>query len=342
MGSGTSRRSQPGQLIFLDTPGDPCGTTPLNRAMIDMATGTFRNCRSLLLIAEAGPPPHRTTGSSSTPSANPISPFFWPSIKSTSWKTGCCCRSSRHTAILYPFREQRSSYASFRAERPGRGSPTAEMRKALPEGPRYFPEEMMTDRSERFVAAEIIREKITIRTHQEIPYATAVVVRRLQGGRGEEHDPIAATIHVAKESQKGIIIGKRGTMLNEIGHKGASGDGEVLRRKVFLEGSSSASRRTGPTTPGCSGSSGTGRRGVPDTRGLVQDQSERHVSKRSWRLLWIDSSASPDPGGDDPRAVEMKIIRIPKTESLPHKPSSANRRDLTARTSVPAGRGRRG
>ena len=87
----------------------------------------------------------------------------------------------------------------------------------LPEGPRYFPEEMMTDRSERFIAAEIIREKITLRTHQEVPYATAVVVDSFKEDEAKNMIRIAATIHVAKDSQKGIVIGKQGAMLKEIG-----------------------------------------------------------------------------------------------------------------------------
>jgi GTP-binding protein Era len=110
-----------------------------------------------------------------------------------------------------------------------------EIWKLLPEGPRYFPEEMMTDRSERFIAAEIIREKITIRIHQEVPYATAVVVDAFKEDEAKNMIRIAATIHVAKDSQKGIIIGKKGAMLKEIGTKARLEMEKFFAARVFLE-----------------------------------------------------------------------------------------------------------
>ena len=75
--------------------------------------------------------------------------------------------------------------------------------RLLPEGPRYFPDDMMTDRTERFIAAEIIREKIIMLTHQEIPYATAVVVDSFKEDEDKNLLVIQATINVAKDSQKG-------------------------------------------------------------------------------------------------------------------------------------------
>ena len=91
--------------------------------------------------------------------------------------------------------------------------------KLLPEGPRYFPEDQLTDSSERFLAAEIIREKIILLTEQEIPYASAVVVDTFKEDETGNLIRIQATITVEKDSQKAIIIGKRGAMLKEIGTK---------------------------------------------------------------------------------------------------------------------------
>ena len=110
-----------------------------------------------------------------------------------------------------------------------------EIWKALPEGPQYFPEEMMTDRSERFIAAEIIREKITLRTHQEIPYATAVVVDAFKEDEAKNMIRIAATIHVAKDSQKGIVIGKGGGMIKRIGTLAREELEARLRRGIALD-----------------------------------------------------------------------------------------------------------
>jgi GTP-binding protein Era len=110
-----------------------------------------------------------------------------------------------------------------------------EIWKHLPEGPRYFPEETMTDRSERFIAAEIIREKITLLTHKEIPYSTAVVVDAFKEDEAKNMIRITATIHVAKDSQKGILIGKKGSMLKEIGTRARLELEKFFAAKVFLE-----------------------------------------------------------------------------------------------------------
>lgn len=104
---------------------------------------------------------------------------------------------------------------------------------ALPEGPRYFPEEMITDRSERFLVAEFIREKIFHLTHDEIPHSVAVTVDAFT------EEPkiirIEATIHVERESQKGIIIGKKGSVLREIGTTARIDLEALLGVKIFLQ-----------------------------------------------------------------------------------------------------------
>jgi GTP-binding protein Era len=91
----------------------------------------------------------------------------------------------------------------------------AELLQLLPTGPRLYPEDIPTDSTERFIAAEIIREKIFLLTTQEIPYSCAVVVDSFQ--EEEKRITIHATIFVERKSQKGIIIGKQGSMLKQIG-----------------------------------------------------------------------------------------------------------------------------
>jgi GTP-binding protein Era len=107
--------------------------------------------------------------------------------------------------------------------------------KLLPEGPRYFPDDMMTDRTERFIAAEIIREKIIMLTHQEIPYATAVVVDSFKEDEDKNLLVIQATINVAKNSQKGILIGKKGSMLKEIGKRARQDMEKFFATRIYLE-----------------------------------------------------------------------------------------------------------
>jgi len=232
MGIRNLTEEQAGQLIFLDTPGIHRGTSPLNRAMVDVATGTFGNVDLLLLIAEAGPAPH------------PDDRFIIEALRKSHLSVFLVINKIDlvEKRILLPLIDTFQGLHPFREILPlsalkgdGVDHLITEIWKALPVGPRYFPEEMMTDRSERFIAAEIIREKITLRTHQEIPYATAVVVEAFKEDETKNMIRIAATIHVAKDSQKGIIIGRKGAMLKEIGTKARLEMEKFFAAKIFLE-----------------------------------------------------------------------------------------------------------
>ncbi len=105
----------------------------------------------------------------------------------------------------------------------------------LPEGPQYYPADQVTDHPERFIVTELIREKALHLTREEIPHSIAVVMDSMEK-RGDGNTVyIGATIIVERDSQKGIIIGKKGSMLKEIGQR-ARGDIEaLLGSKVFLE-----------------------------------------------------------------------------------------------------------
>jgi len=109
----------------------------------------------------------------------------------------------------------------------------AEIMKHLPEGPMFYPSEQISDQHERSIAGEMIREKVILLTEEELPFSTAVVIDRF------EEEPslcrLYATIFVERESQKGIVIGRGGEKLKEIG-TAARKDLEVfLGRKVFLD-----------------------------------------------------------------------------------------------------------
>ena len=104
---------------------------------------------------------------------------------------------------------------------------------ALPEGPRYFPEDQVTDQPERFVVAELIREQVLVNTKEEVPYATGIIVERFE--ESPKLVKIAAAIFVEREGQKGIIIGKQGAMLKHIGTRARLEIERFLGKKVFLE-----------------------------------------------------------------------------------------------------------
>jgi GTP-binding protein Era len=103
----------------------------------------------------------------------------------------------------------------------------------LPAGPPYYPEDQLSDRQERSIAAEIIREKLIDRTEDELPYSTAVSIDRFE--ESETLCRIFATVHVERETQKGIVIGKRGQLLKEVGIAARHDLEKLLGRQVHLE-----------------------------------------------------------------------------------------------------------
>ncbi|MDN4525430.1 GTPase Era [Fictibacillus fluitans] len=105
----------------------------------------------------------------------------------------------------------------------------------LEEGPQFYPEDQVTDHPERFIVGELIREKVLHLTREEIPHSIAVVIEQMQ--RREDRDVvfINATIVVERKSQKGIIIGKQGSMLKEVGKRARTDIENLLGSKVFLE-----------------------------------------------------------------------------------------------------------
>lgn len=103
----------------------------------------------------------------------------------------------------------------------------------LPESPPYFPKDQLTDKYERFFAAEIIREKIFLNYKKEIPYSVEIEIESFQ----DEKDilRISALIHVTRDSQKGIIIGHRGSMLKKVGTEARKDLEDFFMKKVYLE-----------------------------------------------------------------------------------------------------------
>ncbi len=110
-----------------------------------------------------------------------------------------------------------------------------EIYKILSPGPAYYPPEDITDQEEDFIVSELIREKILLVTHQEVPYSVAVRVTEITEKKEGELLFISAIIYVEKDSQKGILIGKKGAMLKNIGSMARVSIEEVLKTKVYLE-----------------------------------------------------------------------------------------------------------
>lgn len=105
----------------------------------------------------------------------------------------------------------------------------------LPEGPQYYPPDMISDQPERVVAAEFIREKVLELTREEVPHSVAVEVQEMKPRKEKGIVDIFATIFVERESQKGILIGKGGRMLKEIGSKAREEIEQLLGSQVYLD-----------------------------------------------------------------------------------------------------------
>ncbi|MFB9769538.1 GTPase Era [Lactiplantibacillus modestisalitolerans] len=110
----------------------------------------------------------------------------------------------------------------------------ATLKAQLPTGPQYYPSDQITDHPERFIISELIREKVLELTRQEVPHSTAVVIDSIKR-QDEEKIHVQATIIIERPSQKGIIIGKGGSMLKRIGSMARKDIEHLLGDKVYLE-----------------------------------------------------------------------------------------------------------
>ena len=109
------------------------------------------------------------------------------------------------------------------------------LKSKLPEGPQYFPEDMITDQPERFIIAEIIREKALLSLDEEVPHGIYVEIQGIKEREDKDIIDVFANIYCEKESHKGIVIGKRGAKLKEIGQNARMDIEALLGSKVNLQ-----------------------------------------------------------------------------------------------------------
>ncbi len=226
------RNTETGQFIFLDTPGIHKAKTPLNRQMVSAAMSTFNDVNMLLLLIDAGVP----IGEDDNLIVKSLKKTKIPVVLVIN-KIDLIDREKLLVLIdnirhLHPFEEivPVCALKGFNVDKL-----LDIIWNILPEGPQYFPDDMITDRSERFLAAEIIREKITILTHKEVPYSTAIIIESFKEDETKGLIHIHATVNVEKDSQKGIIIGKRGSMLKKIGTGARLEMERFFGTRIYLE-----------------------------------------------------------------------------------------------------------
>ena len=231
-----------GQVVFVDTPGVHKPEDQLNRRMMQEVYDSLEGCDLILLIVDvtqkfgtgdefvldivkrAGASASGRGIGSRVPATflllNKIDLFektkLLPAIEA--W------RARFDFAQIVPISAEKEL---------GKDELLTAVVNALPEGPKYFPEDQITDQPERFIVAELIREQILINTAQEVPYASGVRIEKFE--EGTRLSKISAVIFVEREGQKAIIIGKQGAMLKHIGTRARQQIERILGVKVYLE-----------------------------------------------------------------------------------------------------------
>jgi GTP-binding protein Era len=220
------------QLVFLDTPGIHRARGPLNVRLVEVALKALGDVDLVVFMTDATFPD------------NPSDEIILQSLKKRSPPVILAINKVDlvNKPALLPLVERWHDAYPFRAivpisarQRIQIDALVGEMVAVLPEGPQYYPEDSVTDLPERFIAAEMIREKVFRLTGLEVPYGVAVTVESFKERPGRNLIDIEATIHVERESQKPIIIGKGGRMLKRIGEQAREDIEVMVGCKVFLK-----------------------------------------------------------------------------------------------------------
>jgi GTP-binding protein Era len=221
-----------GQIVLIDTPGVHKPDTSLGRKMMSEVREALEGCDLLLLIVDVTRKFSHADESVLEMAKKSGTPVFLLLNKID------LLRNQKDK--LLPIIDEYSKLYAFKeiiplsARKPeGLDLLLKKVIDVLPEGPRYFPEDQVTDQPARFMAAEIIREQVLTETSEEVPYATTVLVEQFE--EGTKLTRIAAAIYCEREGQKRILIGKQAQMLKKIGTAARLQIEKMVGTRVFLE-----------------------------------------------------------------------------------------------------------
>jgi GTP-binding protein Era len=220
------------QIVLIDTPGVHKPDSSLGRKMMVEVREALEGCDLVLLIMDA------------TRKLDQRDEFAIQMLKHSPAKVSLVLNKvdllRGGKSKLLPLIEEYKKLHSFHdiipisaLKRDGLDILLKQVTSALPAGPAYFPPNHVTDQPTRFMAAEIIRERVLMETEEELPYATTVIVDNFE--EGSRLTRISATIYCEREGQKGILIGKKGQMLKRIGTSARLQIERMMGTKVFLE-----------------------------------------------------------------------------------------------------------
>ena len=219
-----------GQVVLLDTPGVHKPINSLNRRMMKEVYGALEGCNLLLLIVDA------------TQKFGAGDQFVLDLVKRSGLPVFLLLnkvdllekQNLLPTIAQYKEKHEFAHVIPISATRvDGLDVLLEAVMQALPEGPRYFPKDQLTDQPGRFLMAELIREQVLLSTGQEVPHATMVLIDKYE--EGAKLTRIAATIYCERQGQKAILIGKQGATLKKIGTGARLQAEKLLNVKIFLE-----------------------------------------------------------------------------------------------------------
>lgn len=219
------------QIIFIDTPGIHKPKHKLGEYMVDTAQKTLREVDAILFVVD------------STESMGAGEKYIMEQLEAVNTPVILVVNKIDQTpkAALLPIIENYTKNFNFTEvipisaiEHTNLDVLVDEVKKYLVPGPQYYPEDMVTDQPERFVIAELVREKALHLTREEIPHAIAIDIEEITT-RSNNNLYIRAVIYVERDSQKGIIIGSGGQMLKEIGRQARADIENLLGSKAYLD-----------------------------------------------------------------------------------------------------------
>jgi len=220
------------QMVFIDTPGIHRTRTPLHKSMVASALAVFQEVDILLVMVQMGERDDAAISSTLNHLKGMKKPCF---LLINKIDTGS-------KEMLLPLMADYGQRHPFDAIIPicalngdGVTQLMDELKSQLRPGPQFFPKEMETDQTENFLISEIIREKIYLQLRQELPYASAVTVERIDDLPNRRLLLISARIHVETESQKAMFIGRGGKMIQAIGRAARLDLEKIFGVRVYLD-----------------------------------------------------------------------------------------------------------
>jgi len=222
------------QIVFVDTPGIHNPRTTLGEFMVQVAVDALRDADVILFVVDVSEPPR--------PEDRQIADLI-RAVEGQTQVIIALNKADLITDAIHMAEHAKDHHAmvpwavtlpTVATTGQGVNDILAALIERLPRGPRYYPEEQLSDIAIRDIVAEIVREKALLNLEQEVPHGIATEVNEFKE-RDENLTYIGATIYVERESHKGIVIGKRGQMLKEISRQAREEIEQFLGTRVYLE-----------------------------------------------------------------------------------------------------------